>query len=268
MAKRHVCILCGESVPNYKTIAHRNDRLAEGFSFCSDCVTGDTEPDKVIDTLRMLNIPYVHNVWVNAEGNNPDSPFSEYLKIIAPKRKYKKFTDSEFDDNSDESFEVTDELVGRWGTLEDKNDYIDLELAYQDFKRLKPPTTSSEDRQYIEAVRLGQRLRKEIDDGKASDIKSLREAYTASLKDIGLDSTSLYKSDSEEGIGVKIQKFENTEPLPDMAPEFKDVDRIITYIRVLFANSMKRVHGLATEDEISELQNLKESIIPRKGDRD
>lgn len=264
--KTHLCIICGENTPGYKHIAHRNKRIAEGFVFCSECVIKYANEDETPhDILRMLNIPYVNSIWKDSLAKSSESPMSEYLKMIAPqKRRYSTYQDSVFDEGSGD-FQVTDEIIGRWGTLDNKNDYIDLELAYQDLKQLKPPSTPIEDRQYIETVRLGQRYRSDIDEGKATEVKNLRQAYMDSLKDIGLDSNTLNNKDSEIGIGTHIQKFENTEPLPELAPEFQDVDRILQYIRVLFTNSMKRAHGKATENEIAELHNLKKSIIPRKG---
>lgn len=268
MAKHDLCVLCGESIPKYRQISHRNEQLKDHFVFCTECVTKAlaTDEERPIDVLRMLNIPFVISIWEDAEGRAETSKspaISEYLKLIATqRRKYKTFQDSEFEYSVKDTFEVTDELIGRWGTLENEDQYIDRELSYKDLIKLKPPSSSMEDRQYVEAVRIGARLREEIVDGKASDIKALRTAYAESLQDIGLDNATINNRDSEEGIGLHIQKFENTEPIPEIAPEFKDVDRIMDYIRVLFTTSMKRAFGKATEDEIEELQNLRESIIP------
>lgn len=269
--REDLCVLCGKVTAKSNRISHRNTKLFDGFVFCADCVRGQAEKDETPhDLLRMLNIPYVDSMWSLAEEADAKSAFSEYLKIMGPrKNQYPTYQDSEFNSKSSKSgFKVTDEMIGRWGTLSDIEDYIDLEMSYQDLKRLKPPSSSLEDRQYVETVRIGQRLREEITVGKASDIKSLKTAHADSLRDIGLDNTSLYNRDSDEGIGVHIQKFENTEPLPDIAPEFQDVDRIMDYIRILFTNPMKRVHGVADNNEIAEINNLRSSIIPRRGDEE
>ena len=265
-----MCILCGKPIPAYKQIAHRNSILANGLVFCTECVTNpDKDLDETKDILRILNIPFIIDLWKEAEERSEkmvSQPISEYLKIIVTqRRKYKDFMDSEFQEKNKpvEIFEINEELIGRWGTLDEKEQYIDLETSYQDLIKLKLPMSSVEDRQYVEAVRIGARLREEIAFGKASDIKSLKQAYAESLQDIGLDNATLYNRDGEKGIGEYIQKFEATGPLPEMAPEFRDVDRILDYIRVLFTNSMKRSHGKASEDEIAELQSLRDSIIPR-----
>lgn len=61
-------------------------------------------------------------------------------------------------------------------------------------------------------------------------------------------------------LGVGIKKWEDTRPLPDMAPEFKDVDGIIKYITTWFYGHMGKMAGIKNfysklyENEISKLR--------------
>lgn len=61
-------------------------------------------------------------------------------------------------------------------------------------------------------------------------------------------------------LGVGIKKWEDTRPLPEVAPEFKDVDGIVKYITTWFYGHLgkmvgiKNFHSKLYEDEISRLR--------------
>ena len=56
-------------------------------------------------------------------------------------------------------------------------------------------------------------------------------------------------------VGKLIEMIEKDEPIPDVHPEFKDVDRILYWLNRYFISPMKKVFGLepaiyTEEDEI------------------
>ena len=61
-------------------------------------------------------------------------------------------------------------------------------------------------------------------------------------------------------LGVGIKKWEDTRPLPEVAPEFRDVDGIVKYITTWFYGHLgkmvgiKNFHSKLYEDEISRLR--------------
>ena len=76
-----------------------------------------------------------------------------------------------------------------------------------------------------------------------------------SRKDDGLDS-----SIENMPLGVGIKKWEDTEPIPDTAPEFRDVDGIIKYITTWFYGHLGKMIGIKNfrsklyDDEIAKLR--------------
>lgn len=267
----YICLLCLESA-KYKTLVHRNDSLPENFAFHSKCVKEKAMADGTpIDTLRLMNIPYVHELWQIAEDKveNKEDIITEYMKIVGPRRRYKDFMDSEFGAPEEgDKFHVTKEIIARWGAGLPDDDYIELEAGYQDLVSIKKPTTNQEDKRYISNVLMFKKLRDLINHGTAQEIKALQGAYQQDSKDLGLDLASIAGKDKEESLGQRIAQREMVGPLPEIAKEWEDVDRIFDYFTVTMLYPLLRNFDKADESMISMIKNMKKSLIPRRGDRD
>lgn len=260
MSKTTACILCGEQRTPYQLSKHRNAMMNSKFGFCKECqktVVDENDIDSVFELLRMMNIPFVSHVWETAVENDGQT-FGNYLKLIATKKQYENFADSvyendeHFNEKEEINFEVTNEIIARWGAREN-SEYLELEKAYENLVRIKEPTSFLDQRRYIQNVQISKALSDSLRDGsKASDISALRKAYTDDLKDLGLDVVSAQK-DEKRSLGQRIAEWEREEPIPSLGKEFEDVDNITGYIRKWFLTPMKRVFGRATEEEISEL---------------
>lgn len=269
--KQAKCLICAQPRPAYQMISHRNEEISEHFGFCKDCVRELAKRNNgAMKTMRLLNIPYIHDLWIRSQNDEPINPFSRYLQLIAPKKMYKNFLDSEYGRLHDEraTIKITEEIVARWGTgSEWTNDrYVEHEMALDDLKRIKQPATTLEEKRYIENVRLGKRLQDEIENGKATDIRALKQTYAQDLRELGLDIETVSKEDTRT-LGTRIRDWERSEPLPELSPEFSDVDRIQKYIQKYFLIPMKRVFNQATEEEINSLYHNDPNIDPEKGDQ-
>lgn len=260
MAKKPTCMICGEMKPKYHFSKHRNDVVDDGFGFCKDCLkreVNDEDMNSVFDMLRLMNVPFVSSVWENAVEQKESNIFSKYLQLIATQKRYQDFSDSIYEDeiaipeNAPASFEVTDDVIVRWGSKDDEREYIQLEKAYETLIKIKEPATYLETQRYVQNVKLGKALNEALESG-SKDISSLRKAYADDLKELGLDTISAQKDDNRS-IGMRIAEWETHEPLPEISKEFDDVDGLSQYIRKWFQIPMKRIFGQATEDEISEL---------------
>lgn len=267
-SNKFTCLICGEKKPRYQSIKHRNENVDSNFGFCKDCVAeiidSKDDPDGAIEMMRMLNIPFVVNIWNRSKEDSPNNPIGKYLQLIAPKKAYKTFLDSDFGKEVKESnIKITDDIVARWGSGENWNEekYIEYEMSLEDLKRIKMPSTPLEEKRYVENVRLGKRLSEEIEDGKATDIKALKAAYSQDLKELGLDVESIAQDDHRT-LGTRIRDFEKNEPLPEIAEEFKDVDRIKPYFAKYFVTTIKKIFNMATEKEINDLYDIDQSINP------
>lgn len=252
-----ICLLCGEQKTAHQLVKHRNDMLSENVGFCKTCVkntvaTDDTESVK--DMLRILNIPYVNDVWENAIEKESDNMFGRYLQLIATKKKFKNFADS--DREKTESvlgdFEITDDMIARWGAGKAKDDYYVMEMAYNALRRIKEPATTLEETRYVQNVMLKTTLDEALRSGDHKAITPLKKTYGADLKELGLDVDAMSKEDTRT-LGTRIQEWERNAPIPEISSEFEDVDGIKAYVNKYFVIPMKRVFGQATEDEVSSL---------------
>lgn len=266
-----VCVLCNESA-KYKTLVHRNGSLPDNFRFHSKCVKEKAVSDGTpIDALRLMNIPYVHELWELTEDKveNKEDVITEYMKIVGPRKRYKDFMDSEFGlPEEGDKFNVTKEIIGRWGAGLADDDYIELESAYQDLTSIKKPTINQEEKRYISNVLMFKKLRDVINHGTAQEVSSLQKAYQSDLKDLGLDQASISGKDKQESLGQRIAKREMEGPLPEISEEWKDVDRIKDYITVAFLYPLLRNFDKADESMIQQVKRMSKSLIPRRSGDD
>lgn len=262
MAVNTTCLVCGLPKSAHQISKHRNELLGDTYGFCKDCLktSVDTDDvDNVVDVLRLMNIPFVEVVWENATEKGAGNIFSKYLQLIATQRKYKTFMDSDFGDEQasedgevpDEEFAVTGEIIARWGAGKDIAEYMELEYALGSSRKIKEPMTTLEMKRYVQNVKLGKALDNAMDMGDVKAIPQLRTAYTKDLEELGLN---VDMSGQEEGrsLGIRIKEWEMTAPIPESS-EFDDVDKISNYIDKWFKIPMKRVFGMASDDEINRL---------------
>lgn len=250
--------MCGEEKSDRYMNKHRNESFNEDYGFCKDCMnmyTKDNDIDSVIDSLRMMNIPFVNYIWENAVDTGGNSVFSKYLQLIATQKRYSDFNDSEYDltaDDGNHSFvEVTDEIIAKWGMRDDENEYIELEYLYNSLIKIKEPATLFEEKRYVQNVKLGKAVDTALETGDVKSVPQLRKAYADDLKDLGLDVKQSSEDDTRT-LGVRIAEWERHDPIPE-SNEFDDVDNIKEYVSKWFLIPMKRVFGRASEEEINKL---------------
>lgn len=263
MARKGItCLLCGESKAASNFMKHRNDSLSEDFGFCKACVNeyDVNETESINDLFRMMNIPFINEVWENLLEDGDNGLLGRYLRSIATRKEFKTFADSVYGNTKESNsgsrgvVEVSSEMIARWGDGKSLDEYDALEKAYDSLVKIKPPSTHQEEKRYALNVKLSQALDQVIDNGEVKQIKPLREAYTKDLKELGLD---LENSDDEmKVLGQRIQFWETNEPVPVMGDEFEDVDKIRYYFDKYFTIPMKRVFGQATDEEIATLHEI------------
>ena len=255
------CLMCGESKPERSMSKHRNKSISKDFGFCKDCLksrVNDENLDNVIDMLRLMNVPFVNDVWENAVEKGGSNIFSKYLQLIATKKKYNNFGDSDYGNSEDLGsvennldFKITDEIIARWGKLSEEKEYMELEYSLNSLNKIKEPQTYLEQQRYVQNVKLGKALNSALEVG-AKEISGLRKSYAEDLKELGLDTISASKEDNRS-LGMRIAEWEQHDPIPEVGKDFEDVDGISSYVRKWFTIPMKRVFGQANESEIAEL---------------
>lgn len=239
---------------------HRNENISEEVGFCKPCLKEidgkNVELSK--DMMRLMNVPFVSSVWENAIEQGGDNPFPKYLQLVATKRNYKDFADSDNDrdiEGTGVDLENQDKLVVRWGIQEDPNTYIELEASYKNLTSIKPPSTVLDEKRYAQIVMIERKLNNALfTGGDTKDVTAFKKLYEDNLRAMGLDVDASSK-DEELVLGKRIAEWEKEAPIP-IDSNLDDVDGIKEYVNKWFVIPMKRVFGRATEEEIQSLYDI------------
>lgn len=263
MSKKEIrCILCSQVKTPYQLAKHRNEQLSDECGFCKDCINTYAEQglENITNIFRLMNVPFVNETWDKALEIGGNNIFTKYLQLIATSRRHKDFLDSDIFDldasgveqeELDTDFEVTTDVIERWGSRDSDREYMELELAYRSLVKIKEPTTLLEQKRYVQNVKLGKALDIALETGDVKVVPNLRTAYTKDLEELGLN---IDMSGQEEGrsLGMRIKEWEMEAPIPTDSV-LDDVDGVKEYVSKWFTTQMKRVFGLASEEEITSL---------------
>lgn len=259
---KSTCILCGKEKGNHLMAKHRNDNMSSSLGFCKACLNNKkivNDKDKVIDVMRMMNLPYLEDIWNDAIEKGGDKTFSKYIQVISPKRDFKDYSDSSILNKTEAHSSGFDKnapvdnkkLVAKWGKVEDEEEYELLEISYSNLCEIKPPATVLDEKRYTQVVMLERKVKEAMEGGDHRAISTYKKLYETSLKDLGLDIDASDR-DEETIIGLRIKSWERNAPVPE-DEKTKDIDNIGEYIKQWFYIPMKRVLGRATEEEVASL---------------
>ena len=266
-----VCLLCTRSAKN-KTMTHRNEGLPNNFQFHSECIKDKIQRDgDPIDALRLMNIAYINNLWNQIlEASNGDmlECFTRYIRAMGPRRQYSGFVDSEFGEEGENQYIITEEMESKWGSGLPIEEYKTFESAYKSLTDLKAPTTQLEKDRYIAAVILQRRVKNAyLDDSiNGSNIKNIQDAYENALKAIGLDTQAINNQNTEKFLGERIRDYEENRPLPTIAKEFLDIDNIKVVFTRWFLYPLLRNFDKVDDKMIAEMNEFSRDYIPGYND--
>lgn len=249
------CLICGKTKSTRNFLKHRNEKLADNVGFCKVCINAIdlTDFDSARDIMRLMNIPFVNEIWESQIANG-DTSLGTYSRTLGPKKEYVSFFDSDFG-SSDVSLsgegevdlKITPELMKRWGAGLSKEEYWALQSAYESFINIRKPATLFEEKQFVQTAKLEVMVDKCLDEGNTKEVKALQETYAKKIKDLSLDIDT--SDDEMKRLGERIQAWERNEPVPDIGEEFDDVDGIEKYFNKFVLIPLKRVFGQATVEE-------------------
>ena len=219
--------------------------------------------ESVRNVLKMLDLPYLNDIYENcmkgaAEGvkeKNRRSPFSTYIVMLKslPQFKGMHWENSEFDEEYYD-FESADEVnensriykqgKKRFGKGYSPQDIIFLETEYQDWiKRYACENKAQEllfKRICFKELEID-KAQKSGKDTKELD-KTLQDLMTSmALKPNQNNSNALTEAKT---FGQLIQKWENEKPIPEPEGDFKDIDKMGTYVDVFFKGHLSKMMGL------------------------
>lgn len=271
--KYYFCHKCNEFHSADSFYTDRN--YASGlFPICKRCLIGlacdydkkknqyTDNRSKTMDVLKMMDLPYIDSMYQSAlTSTNEDisdkhrgTAWQHYITVIKslPNWRGKTWKDSEmpsdyFDRDEEEINENSRTLKQakkRFGEGYSNSDLIFLETEYQDWiKRYACENKAQE-------ILFKRICFKELEIDKAQKSNKDTKELDKTLQDL-MGSMSLKPNQNNSNalteaktFGQLIQKWEEEKPIPEPEGDFKDVDKIGTYLDVFFKGHLSRMMGL------------------------
>ena len=249
--------------------------------------------EKTIEVFRKLDLPFIEKDYTaqlrfNADATNEkirETAFQQYLVMVKslPNYKNKTFADSEFDiEEVDEAPTAEDVKIvqktlksakKRFGTDFSNEDLMFLENEYQDWVSRYACDTKAQETIFERLAFKKWEINKATKAGASTkDLDKTYQELLASINILPRQNSGNALSDSLT-FGQLIEKWEEEKPIPEPAPEFKDVDGIGKYIRVWFKGHLARAlgfdNGYSKEyDEYIEQYKVKKPEIEEEGRSD
>lgn len=268
-SEKKTCLKCGNDYAVSSFYSHRNPLLNERFGFCKKCVKGNVDlndMETLYNFLRTMDIPYLKEFWKQANDADNET-IGTYLKNLNSLRQNKELRFKDSDDITgktnkaelfeiDDDFEVTDEVLKRWGRNLEKPDYLFLEEEFDRLGGYEAETTIQESicKNMARTQWMGNRA---LEEGDHNKYEKMMKTLSTQMQDANIKPVQV-KSASEDGAlkswGEWVKVVEETEPISDQQDEFKDVDGIYKYIDRWFIIQLKRVFGKINDEDIVKLE--------------
>lgn len=265
--EKKVCIICGNPYADSSFYSHRNNLINEKFGFCKKCVVKQVElddMDTLYDFLRTANIPYLKEFWKIANEADTET-VGTYLKNLNSLKQNKelRFKDSddingktnkaELVDISNENFELTDEIVKKWGRNLELEDYIFLEEEFENLGGHQLEDTLQE-RLFKNIAKTQWMANEAYENGRIADYEKMMKSLSNQMADANIKPSQTKNANLENGVNswsewTKV--IEETEPILEeerFEPKF-----IKSYIERFFVTQIKRVFGKIKDEDIKKI---------------
>lgn len=286
-----LCPVCGKWQAAESSFYMDKRYVANRFPICKRCLIAmveqrENEKDPPNETkqsvqkvLQLMDRVYddefyescVKGALDDAKEKTRNSPFATYITAILSLPNWKGMTwkDSKFGalgDSSDDVRLIQKTIKSgrkRFGAGYSDEEYMFLENEYQDWITRNECCTKAQE-EVFENLALNKLLRKRaLIAGKP--IKDLDAQYQAWLDSGALKpkQNNMDAFSDAQTFGTLIQRYEETRPLPEVAPELKDVDGLGKYINVFYLGHLAKMLGIKNdyaqqyEEEIS-----KYTVVP------
>lgn len=274
--------------------------------FCKDCLQKEFEKNSTLYNSPLialkiscsrLDVPFHPLLYYNIIKNNECFGLGNYLRFVVNGTQFKGKTYmhtiiSEETGKPDVVIKQTNELeneeqkndivdsVRFWGDGYSPEEYRMLDEEYSSWvinKNNGEKPNKSLETVFKQACQIFIDLQRARNNGsKASEISSLSKSYleflqSAGLKPIQEDNSNIAEKNS---LGALIEKWEQTEPVPEISEDFRDVDKIKHYIDIFFKGHLCRMFGMKNDtqseydEEISQYTVLPPSVEEDGGEED
>lgn len=209
------------------------------LNICKVCVKTMIDPDRVetvYKVLQLLDIPFYYSYWRSAKEKNPEDPWGIYIRIANSKlNEFKTGTwkDSKFEPESinpvkvnmdqfvstipNPNFEVTQEMIIRWGSKHELDDYIQLENFYNEMK-ISNNIETAQDIVYLKKLAvISLKMDKALLNDNSAEAKQLGDLfskYMADSKFRAMDKTDADKTGGIRNFGQIYAEVEKDDFIP------------------------------------------------------
>ena len=284
IAKR-VCTACGEAKkPNIDFYLSRSKLYKFNdarMPICKECLSNlfkelnakYSDETKALYHLCMLFDIYFSKELVEKSNSNnnyseEDNLLKTYMKNINSLRQYKfessmssdcivlddsliKYEEKEVKINKNTPFEVTSDMEIRWGASLPLEDYVFLESKYKEFTDVYECRTPAQRlifEQIAKCLLRGEKALKKDNDVAFEKMNNMVSKLMTDGNIKPIQEASVAEDDTATW-GKWINLIEQERPIGEAAEQFKDVDKISSYITKWFTRQMQRVFDLSTGDE-------------------
>ena len=221
--KEYSCQNCGdlkketEYYVSYNPI-HKMGRIL----YCKKCIkdmisdeSGNVILDKVKSTLQLMDRPFLYNIWKTSleEGNEvmgcymKNIAMMQYRKLgwkeskilpeIEQELNYKQIEEQIYNVH----FDVTNEMILKWGTKYEPDGYFKLEQFYNDMMRTNTIETT-QDMVYLKKLAIiSLKMDIELEEGNYDEAKKLGDLFSKYMADSKF--RAMDKTDSDKTGGIR-----------------------------------------------------------------
>ena len=231
--------------------------------FCNDCRERMTEfytkkyngdENEAIKRLCMLFDVYYCDELLDASNSTKGSKSNEYMGRINMRQYSNKSYDDTIDKEKKDALaagqtgntKVTQKMIKFWGSGLDEQDYLYLDEQYKNLITRHECKTAAQE---ILFKRIAKGMLNCEKADATGDTKKIKEANdnlqnlmgSAQIKPNQTNDNALSDANT---FGTLIQKWEEEEPIPEPAPEWRDVDGIGHYFRVWVLGTLCEMFGI------------------------
>ncbi|MEK4427817.1 hypothetical protein MHB54_01010 [Paenibacillus sp. FSL M7-0802] len=218
---KKVCLKCNKSQTVDKYYKSESDEYADKlYPVCKNCVVTSVNTEnigEVQDQLMKLNRPFVYNLWESSKEEavrRKMTIFGVYMKNVQlAHNRHLTWKDSIFEDDMDIEnyqddenkkykfdFEITPEIILRWGSNYEAEDFIKLEDFYQKMKTSNKIETPSDETYLKKLSVISLKMDKELEAGRYGQVKQLGDLFSKYMADSKFRASDKTEADKTGGI--------------------------------------------------------------------
>lgn len=194
-------------------------------NLCKKCITDMIDVrdiQTIYDVLQLLDLPFLYQYWLSAKDKNPDNPWGAYIRMCNSginEFKGKRYKDSIFDNEGNtqranankfsfddlerdllNEFKPTRDMLIRWGTKYEPEQYIKLENFYNDMKAKNNIETPQEEDYLKKLAVISMKMDEELENNNYSQAKSLGDLFSKYMADSKFRAMDKTEADKTGGI--------------------------------------------------------------------